>query len=151
MALATAIALAAPAPSSAQLSPAVHGVRAHDLFGGSRGVGVRLGLGVPLGFRLVGGGDWFFPSCDGRCRYRAANLDAHVPVLPLPVISPYILGGLTWRRYEGPGAEGVESERGVGAGLGLRAGVGGLGLYLETRYEFLSSERQWVSRLGVEF
>lgn len=149
--LAAAFALAAPGTAVGQLTPGIHGVRASDLFAGANGVGVRLSLGSPLPVRLAATGDWFFPQCDGRCRYQAANLDVHVPLLPVPLLNPYALGGYSWRRVEPADATSAVTERGVGLGLGVRLGGSGFGLYLEARYEFLTSERQWVTRLGVEF
>lgn len=149
--LALAVAMVAPGPAMGQLTPGIHGVRAHDLFSGADGVGVRLSLGSPLPVRLAASGDWFFPQCEGRCRYQAASLDVHVPLLPVPLLNPYALGGYSWRRFEPVDATSAVTERGVGLGLGVRLGGSDFGLYLEARYEFLTSERQWVTRLGVEF
>ncbi len=151
-----ALALAAlvastPGDASAQLAPGVHAVHANDLFAGADGLGARLALGLPGGFRLAATGDWFFPDCDGGCRYAAGSLDLHVPLTPLPLVTPYAVGGYSWRRADpGDGIEAV-TERGPGFGLGLRVGSAELALYAEARYEFLSFERQWVGRVGLSF
>jgi hypothetical protein len=146
-----ALVLVVAQPVGAQLTPGVHGVRANDLFAGADGLGVRLGLGSPMPVKMVVSGDWFLPRCDGRCGYQAASLDVHLPLAPVPLLAPYAVGGYTWRRLQLP--DGLEpiTERGIGLGLGLRLGVPDFGLYVETRYEFMGHERQWVSRLGVEF
>lgn len=140
-----------PGPAAGQLAPGVHAVHASDVLTGADGVGLRLALTLPGGFALAATGDWFFPPCDGGCRYGAAALDLHVPLMPLPLVTPYAVGGFSWRRVDpGDGLPSID-ERGPGAGLGLRVGSASLALYLEARYEFLAHEGQWVGRVGLSF
>lgn len=146
-----ALLAATPVGAAAQLAPGVHAVRANDLFAGADGLGARLALQLPGGFRLAGSGDWFFPECDGGCRYVAASLDLHVPLTPLPLVTPYGVAGWSWRRSDLGDDVATQVEKGLGVGLGLRVGSAELALYAEARYEFLSFERQWVGRVGLSF
>lgn len=139
-----------PTAAAAQLVFGAHGSRANDLFGGVDGVGARAGLRFGPA-SVVAVGDWYFPEClgatpAGGCEYRSGALLAEL-TLPTPVMSPYLTAGLG-RRWTEPQVGSAETW-GV-AGVGLRAGLGGLGLFAELQAEGIRSGevRRWVFRLG---
>ncbi len=140
-----------PTAASGQLLFGVHGSRAADLFEGVDGVGVRTGLRVGPA-SLVAMGDWYFPEClgpapTGACSYRSGAI-LGVLALPSPVVQPYVMAGVG-RRWVEPDIDPTRSW-GV-AGVGLRAGLGGLGVFAELQAEGVrrNEARRWVFRLGL--
>lgn len=139
-----------PEALSAQWVFGVHGSRAADLFEGVDGVGGRAGLRVGPA-SLVAMGDWYFPEClgpapAGACSYRSGAV-VGVLELPSPLVRPYLMAGLG-RRWLEPD---IDPGRSWGvAGVGVRAGLGGLGLFAELQAEGVRSgePRRWVFRLG---
>jgi hypothetical protein len=68
----------------------------------------------------------------------------------LPVIRPYIVGGLAHRRFSAGGTD--EDATGLAVGAGLDLALGGVRIFGEGRYEFLDApEKQVVTRLGLMF
>jgi hypothetical protein len=131
-------------PAEAQL-PVKYGVQAAYLTGlsdiaagvpnpadGTFGLGARVALQPPvLPVGLVGQGVYYFPEGDGT--YITYSLAAQLR-LPLPMISPYAIGGWQWRRT---GADGVDAvtENGAMVGVGVQLNLG-LALFLEGTVEF---------------
>jgi len=126
-------------PASAQL-PIKYGVQAAmqtsvaEATGldGTFGLGARVALQPPvLPIGLVGQGVYYFPDGDGT--YITYSLAGQLR-LPLPMVSPYVIGGWQWRRA---GADGVESvtENGPMVGVGVQLNLG-LSLFLEGTMEF---------------
>ena len=145
-AAAAAIALVlAAAPARAQLSLGLMGGAALPMSGlaDTHGTGVHaqlfLGVGVPLvpvKARLEGL-HASFPGAsvsgvvqpDARATGAALTL---VYDLPVPVVTPYLLGGVG---YYGTRMEDVSrSNGGWNAGAGLRLRLGALGMFVEARY-----------------
>jgi hypothetical protein len=146
--------LAAFAPAAqGQLNPGFHAAYATDVYGGTYGIGASLELDIPLfPIDVFLAGETFFPDCgtaDG-CSYRGASADLHF-TMPLPVLQPYALAGLAYRRTD-PGSDGaVRSDKGIGVGAGLNIGALVVGGYVEIRYEFVDPDDQWVARIGIRF
>jgi hypothetical protein len=139
--------------AQAQAKLGAHGAWAADAFGGSWGAGASLRFGTPvLPLAVFLAGEYFFPDCgtaDG-CGYMGGSADAHVN-LPLPLLSPYLTGGVVYRRMEaGDGADAV-ANTGWGLGAGVDLGALALGAYAEARYEFVDPDDQVVVRLGIRF
>jgi len=100
-------------------------------FNGTFGLGARVALQPPvLPIGLVGQGVYYFPEGDGS--YMTYSLAAQLR-LPLPVISPYAIGGWQFRRSSGGGSSNTESGAMIGAGVQLNLG---LSLFLEGTMEF---------------
>jgi len=133
-------------PASAQL-PLKYGVQAAYLTGlsdiaagvpnpadGTFGLGARVALQPPvLPVGLVAQGVYYFPEGDGS--YMTYSLAAQLR-LPLPVISPYAIGGWQWRRSSTGGTGSVtNTENGAMVGAGVQLNLG-LSLFLEGTMEF---------------
>jgi hypothetical protein len=101
---------------------------------GSFGLGARVALQPPvLPVGLVAQGVYYFPDCAGfDCSYMTYSLAAQLR-LPLPMVSPYAIGGWQWRRagFEGDSDTGDGPMIGIGVQLDL-----GLALFLEGSMEF---------------
>ncbi|MDH3207051.1 MAG: porin family protein [Gemmatimonadota bacterium] len=98
---------------------------------GTFGLGARVALQPPiLPIGVVGQGVYYFPEGDGS--YMTYSLAAQLR-LPLPVISPYAIGGWQFRRTSGGGSSNTESGPMVGVGVQLNLG---LSLFLEGTFEF---------------
>ena len=144
--------LAWPSSAEAQLRYGGHFARAQDAFGGTGGIGARVGLGLPLlpveGFAS---GEYFFPACAavGGCALSGVSLDMNVR-LPMVLLSPYATGGWVLRRLDPGGGGDTLIESGLHLGLGVGAGVPGARVFGEARYEFIKvPSRQLVLRLGI--
>ena len=144
--------LAWPSSAEAQLRYGGHFARAQDAFGGTGGIGARVGLGLPLlpveGFAS---GEYFFPACAavGGCALSGVSLDMNVR-LPVVLLSPYATGGWVLRRLDPGGGGDTLIESGLHLGLGAGAGVPGARVFGEARYEFIKvPSRQLVLRLGI--
>ena len=154
----TIAALIGPVSADGQLVGGVFGARARDSFGGTNGLGAEAGVSLPLlPIEVVGSGTLYSPSCTG-CDLSGWSLGVRFLVLPLPVVKPYISGGRTWRDLEDPRDGLVLDEEGVFVGPGLQIAFPGTraGMFLEGRYEFLTSDsgptrdlRQWNWRIGL--
>lgn len=131
-------------PASAQL-PLKYGVQAAVQTGldevaggpdlnGSFGLGARVALQPPLlPVGVVGQGVYYFPDCGGAdCSYFTYSLAAQLR-LPLPMVSPYAIGGWQWRRSSVAGDATTDNGAMVGAGVQLNLGVS---LFLEGMFEF---------------
>lgn len=101
---------------------------------GTAGLGARVMLDPPLfPLALVGSGVYYFPDCGATdCSYWTASLAAQLR-LPLPTVSPYVLGGWQIRRAEASGVSNNESGPVVGIGVQVNFG---LSLFLEGTIEF---------------
>jgi opacity protein-like surface antigen len=129
---------AAAQPTEAQLS---YGLQAAMLTGleevtagpdlnGTFGIGPRVIVAPPLfPVGLVGQGVYYFPEGDGS--YMTYGLGA-ILRLPLPMISPYVIGGWQWRR-SGNGT--TTTENGPTVGLGVQLNVA-MPIFLEATMEF---------------
>lgn len=155
-----AIALAvawSPGAVRGQTYVGAHMTYAVDTFGGATGFGAQIGydfIGLPL--EVVGGGEYFFPDCDiETCNFWGGFLEGQLR-LPIPLIRPYALGGLTYRSVDNlkTSEDTIDSSSagGFAAGGGLDLNLLALRVFLDARYEFLSSPLdQWVLRLGLNF
>jgi len=118
---------------------------------------VRLGVDLPvLPLDIMGIGEWFSPSCsegsDG-CSFWGATLDANLR-LPIPVIRPYLTGGLSYRSAS-PGGESEDvSGTGVNGGVGVDVKLV-IRVFLDWRYEYFGDDKKElegsVVRLGINF
>ncbi len=139
--------------ASAQLNPGIHVARASDAFGGVNGVGGSVELSFPLfPIDLFVAGDYFFPDCGSadECSFLGGSADLHLS-LPVPVLTPYVTGGLVYRRTDlGQGA-GATAETGLGGGVGAHLGTLVVGAYAEVRYEVVDPDDQVVFRIGIRF
>lgn len=128
-------------PADAQI-PLKYGVQAALLTGledasslnGTFGLGARVALQPPvLPLGVVGQGVYYFPEGDGS--YITYSLSGQVRI-PLPMLSPYAIGGWQWRRSD-PGGTGsvTTTENGPMIGLGVQLNLG-MSLFLEGTMEF---------------
>jgi len=98
---------------------------------GTFGLGARAALQPPLlPVGVVAQGVYYFPS--GDYNYMTYSLAGQLR-LPLPLLSPYAIGGWQWRRTSGGGASNTENGAMVGVGVQLNLG---LSLFLEGTMEF---------------
>ncbi len=98
---------------------------------GTFGLGARVALQPPLlPIGVVAQGVYYFPS--GDLNYMTYSLAGQLR-LPLPLISPYAIGGWQWRRSSGGGYSNTENGAMVGLGVQLNLGVA---LFLEGSMEF---------------
>lgn len=131
-------------PASAQL-PIKYGVQGAFMtsldevtggpdYNGTLGLGARVALQPPvLPIGVVGQGVYYFPDCAGfDCSYMTYSLAAQLR-LPLPMVSPYAIGGWQWRRSGFEGTSNTENGAMVGLGVQLNLGVS---LFLEGTLEF---------------
>jgi hypothetical protein len=144
-----ALALVGAPSASAQLLYGGHLAHATDAFGGTTGVGARVGLGLPaLPIQLLAGVEYYFPGCSGACGFQGLSVDGNVS-LPFPFLAPYATGGWVLRRYDPPDEVEAETFSGVHLGVGIGAGIAGARVFGEARYEFVEApERQLVLRAG---
>lgn len=96
------------------------------------GVGARLMFDPPLvPFAVVGSGTYYLTD-DTEGSYYTGTVAGQLR-LPLPVIKPYVTGGLQLRK-----AEGADSQTGIMAGIGVQLDFM-LSLFLEGTFEFNDS------------
>lgn len=153
--LASALALTIiPTPAESQLRWGIHVAHAGKSFGGTTGLGARVGFDlpvIPLGF--YASAESFFPSCPGEdtCRLRGATLDAHYR-FPFPVIQPYATAGMAYRHFLPGDGSASEDVTGVVAGVGTTVSAGVVRGFAEARYEFAQvPSSQVMLRFGVLF
>ncbi|MGD2044927.1 MAG: hypothetical protein PVF90_05610 [Gemmatimonadota bacterium] len=130
------VAFARPASAQLPLKYGVQGATQTSLdatsLDGSFGLGARVALQPPLlPVGLVGQGVYYFPDCSD-CSYLTYSLAAQLR-LPLPMISPYAIGGWQFRRTGGGGSSNTENGPMIGIGAQLDLGVS---LFLEGSMEF---------------
>ena len=100
---------------------------------GEFGVGARLGLELPVfPIGVYAMGTYFFPA-DAEVSYYTASVMGKLGV-PIPIISPYLLGGLQRSATSLGGLENVEN--GVFVGLGVQISR----LFLEGSMEFIEDD-----------
>ncbi|HZD06191.1 MAG TPA: hypothetical protein VE173_14870 [Longimicrobiales bacterium] len=167
LALSTAcllVAFARPSAMAAQTDVfdfGIHMVRATDIFDGATGVGGQIAVNLPaLPVTFRGAVDRFFPDCpEGSsgeatdCGAWGFTVDANL-ALPMPILHPYLSGGLVRRSVDlgDPLAEIDEVRTGVALGGGLELDVLGVGAFGEARYELRNGpDDEFVFRLGVVF
>ena len=124
---------------------------------GGLGGGARLGLDLPvLPVDILGVAEFFSPSCEpGRdgCSFWGATLDANVR-LPIPLVRPYLTGGLSFRSADLSSDEGKVDGTGFAVGGGLDVALV-IRIFADYRYEFFENEKRAlegsVVRLGINF
>lgn len=98
---------------------------------GTFGIGARAALQPPvLPVGVIAQGTYYFPEGDGG--YQTYSLAGQVR-LPLPMVSPYAVGGWQWRRTSLGDFSNTDSGPMVGVGVQLNLGVS---LFLESTFEF---------------
>lgn len=125
-------------PASAQL-PLKFGVQAatqtsleNPALDGTFGLGARVALQPPvLPIGIVAQGVYYFPDCDD-CSYLTYSIAAQLR-LPLPMVSPYAIGGWQFRRTSVGSLSDTSDGPMVGVGVQLNLG---LSLFLEGTMEF---------------
>lgn len=130
------VALAQPATAQLPIKYGIQGAMSTSVdeatgLDGTFGLGARVALQPPiLPIGVVGQGVYYFPDGDGN--YMTYSLAAQLR-LPLPLVSPYAIGGWQWRRSSGGGSSNTENGAMVGVGVQLNLGVS---LFLEGTMEF---------------
>ncbi|MEM7417715.1 MAG: hypothetical protein AAF389_19660 [Gemmatimonadota bacterium] len=111
----------------------ISGIEAAQELDGTFGFGGRAGLELPaLPVGVWATATYFAPDCDD-CSYWTGALFAKLG-LPLPIVSPYVIGGIQ-RRATSVGNLDM-SENDPFAGVGVSLG----GLFIEGRMEFNSDD-----------
>lgn len=134
LSMVAAVAVAAQ-PAEAQLNfgpqaALMTGLEEASSLNGTFGLGGRVGFAPPLlPIGVVGQGVYYFPEGDGS--YMTYGLSA-ILRLPLPMVSPYAIGGWNWRRSSN-GTTSTENGPTVGVGVQLNLA---LSLFLEATMEF---------------
>ena len=97
---------------------------------GTFGLGGRLVVSPPVfPISLVGSGDYYFTDCPAGADCSLWTAQGHVTLgLPLPVVRPYVLGGVQYRKDEADSTTGAV----IGAGVQLNFVVS---LFLEGQME----------------
>ena len=159
--LAAVALLSAPDAAEAQLAFGVHAPMATSIGGGDDlqdaafGIGGRIGLQPPvLPVSFWGTVDYFFPGGEDTS-YQNFALDGNF-ILPIPLLSPYVTGGYTARRFDD--GSGSDTHHGWTAGVGVNFSFI-VNAYLEARREFIGGDDdavvgdddQWLVRLGLTF
>lgn len=109
----------------------VSGIPGAASLSGTFGLGLRGAFQPPLlPVGVVAQGVYYFPEGDGS--YTTYSLAGQLR-LPLPMVSPYAIGGWQWRRTAIGDASVTESGPMVGVGVQLNLGVA---LFLESSFEF---------------
>lgn len=151
-----AVGALAPGKAEAQLKFGAHvaylndGINSED---GEFGLGARVGIDPPLiPFSFWAHGDYYFPDCgEFDCGYQTFGADAVFSPLPFPVISPFLSGGVLFRRASFEGNSSTEPGFAAGVGVTFGALVNGI---VEIRREFFADEEGgnlWVARAGIIF
>jgi opacity protein-like surface antigen len=126
---------AAAQPVEAQLQYGLQGALMTGLeeassLNGTFGIGPRVVVAPPLfPVGLVGQGVYYFPEGDGS--YMTYGLAAMLR-LPLPLISPYVIGGWQWRRASANDVSDTQNGATIGAGVQLNIAVP---IFLEGTFE----------------
>lgn len=146
------LAVSAPAAVDAQFRVGGHAAHAGNAFGGSSGLGVRAGFDLPFApLGVTASAEYFFPDCaseaDG-CGLRGYGVDANFRMV-LPVVRPYVSGGLVYRRLAPGGGLDARTHSGLAAGAGVDVSLSAVRAFGEGRYEFVSPVRQAVWRVGL--
>jgi hypothetical protein len=135
LSMVAAVAVAAQ-PAEAQLvfGPQVAlmtGLEEASSLNGTFGAGGRVGFAPPLlPIGVVGQGVYYFPEGDGS--YMTYGV-AGIVRLPLPMVSPYAIGGWQWRRASANSV--TVTENGPTIGIGVQLNLA-LSLFLEATMEF---------------
>lgn len=135
--VAASVALAQPASAQLPIKYGIQGavqtaVDEATALDGTFGLGARVALQPPvLPIGVVGQGVYYFPDCDD-CSYLTYSLAAQLRI-PLPMLSPYAIGGWQFRRTSAGDDSNTESGPMVGIGVQLNLGVS---LFLEGTMEF---------------
>lgn len=136
-----------------QLRGGVHAFHAGEAFDGATGVGIRGGVQLPVvPLDLLMSGEYLLPACpiaSSGCGLRGVTADVNLR-MTLPVIRPYVSGGVAHRQYL-PGGDGeAVTSTGPSAGVGFDVRLGQLGAFAEARYEFVEAPRsQGILRIGL--
>lgn len=136
-------------PALGQVSYGGHTVNANDAFGGSRGVGLRGQIGLPLlPISVAVNGEYFFTHCsDGDCGLYGATFDLNYS-LAIPLLQPFV--GLGWSVREVEVAGRKTTERGINVGVGAQFRLRGIRPFVDIRYELVDApEKQFVVRIGL--
>ena len=124
--LAITLLLLGPVQLRGQVFGGVFGVLVQDSCGESSGVGVEGGLNIPvLPLDIFGSAEWFSPNC-ARRDLRGWSLGFNYRVLPVPMVSPYVTGGRTWRRSDN--GEPPGNGEGMFGGIGIDVSLPRFGL-----------------------
>jgi hypothetical protein len=112
------------------------------------GVALHMPL-LPITLRFEGQYDQFSsPLNIYQSRIYSATVNAEYEI-PTPIVRPYLVGGggyyhITARYFNAAAAPGSPTEietptngAGVNGGLGVRSGLGGMGLFAEWRYHYI--------------
>ena len=157
--LAAGLLVAAPADEvQGQVIWGAHVPYAVDAFDGAFGIGGRVGYDLPvLPIDIVGVGEMFFPDCGADdCGLWGVSAEGNVR-LPIPIVRPYITGGIGYRSLSRPdsnsgGTEDV-SATGVSLGLGVDFNLAAVRLFVDGRYEWYDEDvvSQPIFRAGILF
>ncbi len=165
--------------------PSVNGATPlEDVYGGGYGGGVHLDISfVTLGLRVSGDYFTFSPDNDkyrsalaalvgsaasqfslngGRVSIISGNVNAKMGVLPIPILSPYLTGGIGLARisadetkviFQGQPTQGFPSfssetktSFNIGAGVDLNVGVA---LFLEVKYTWILTDNKTSTYVPV--
>jgi hypothetical protein len=158
-ALALVVAGAAlPQAAEAQLKFGAHAAFAENIGeDGSFGLGARVGIDPPLlPFSFWAHGDYYFPDDVGSIStgYQTVGADVHFSPLPFPMVTPYLSGGVLYRRATLEGFD-ASSATGFVVGAGVDIGVLVSGT-IQIRREFFADDAdvpgdQWTIRAGITF
>lgn len=120
---------------------------------GGWGGGARAGLDLPVfPLDILGNVEFFSPSCpEARegCSLWGASLDANLR-LPIPLVRPYVTGGLSYRDGDLGGDRGSTNKSGLNLGLGVDVNLG-IRIFADWRYEFLGELETGLVRAGLNF
>ena len=100
-----------------------------DGFGGELGIKVAF-----LPIEVFGSGA-HFPAVQQDESFRVWSLGARAKIVPIPLLNPYLVGGLSLKKHVGGDSGITSSEDGYFGGIGINATLKSFKVYAESKYE----------------
>jgi opacity protein-like surface antigen len=131
---------------------------AGDLLNTGFNIGATLGFQpalLPVGVRIDALYNSFDASDDGDGGLdvisATANAVVNIPMAAMPMVSPYLIGGLGLYSADSEGDEDRQNEFGWNVGGGLRFNLAGFGTFIEARYNSFSLFDEDVTYVPITF
>lgn len=114
---------------------------------------------MPLGFRIDGTYNRFGYKAAALSEESAdilsGNASVVFDVIPSPLVTPYVLGGVGMHRFSNTANDGSNTDFGFHGGVGLNVGLAGFGTYIEARYVSVQTENSATNyvpiTVGIKF
>ena len=137
-----------PNPLAGQIVGGVFIERGLESSGDREGIGGELGFEVAFLPIDVFASGAHFPSTEKAESFRVWSIGTRVKIIPIPIVSPYIVGGLSLTESKISNLETSHSKEGSFAGVGIDLSVKSMKIYVEGKYEFFD-EGEAFARLRI--